>query len=274
MGDEEGPAYKLITKENPDGVNTSRGHTGPGQATYPNGDLYDGVYTEGQRNGWGEYTFANGDKFTGVYEANQKHGLGKMTFSSQFAAGDEDGGGEDGGAPPRGGSYHGYFDSGKRGAPEIKPTPPGETSKSEGTFTYHNQDVYIGQWQEGKKHGKGCYTYAGDGSKLTGEWESGKITSGQWIFPNGTFYSGKFRYNKPFGKGVWVFKNGNQMSGNFDQKPITTGEEAEAPPEEEGGAPPKDPEVKCAFKYGDCVMVKGEGVPRPAKLVTQTARAA
>ena len=56
------------------------------------------------------------------------------------------------------------------------------------------------------------------------------------MFPNGTFYCGKFRlasvilricqlasvialrYNKPYGKGVWVFKNGNQLAGDYLQK--------------------------------------------------------
>merc|ERR1712224_859348 len=147
-----------------------------------------------------------------------------------------------GGGKPRGGFYHGYFTKGLRGSPEIKQEVAGESSKSEGTFQYCNGDVYIGQWKEGKKHGSGTYACAA----------------------NGTFFSGKFRYNKPLGKGVWVFPNGNQLVGEYKQKELV-GEE-EAPVEEaDEGAEKKDPEVECTFVYGDCVVVQGDAPPKGVK---------
>merc|ERR1711920_629852 len=146
----------------------------------------------------------------------------------------------------RGGTYLGHFTAGQRG--RGVESPP-ETA-SEGTFTYVNGDTYVGQWQDGKKQGKGEYTYAKDGTKLAGEWETGKIVSGKWIFPNGTFYSGRFRYNKPFGKGVWVFKNGNQLTGEYIQKEDKTdaddgGGDGDGETEEK-----PDPKVHIYFKHG------------------------
>jgi len=155
----------------------------------------------------------------------------------------------------RAGTYLGYFTAGMRGSKTLD-----SEADSEGTFTYANGDIYVGQWVQGKKHGRGTYNYAKDGTKLVGTWEQGKITSGEWIFPNGTFYSGKFRYNKPFGKGVWVFKNGNQLTGEYVQKEKATDDE---PPAEDDEAPRPDPEVWCSFKHGQHVSVQGGSMVIP-----------
>lgn len=106
-----------------------------------------------------------------------------------------------------------------------------------------------------KEAGKGTYTFAKDQTQLVGEWEQGKITSGKWLFPNGTFYCGKFRYNKPFGKGVWVFKNGNQLMGDYIQKEQPN--EDEPPPDDDGAAQRPDPKVWCQFKPKASVAVRG-----------------
>jgi len=272
MGEEEGEVkYQL---ETPEGIlNSSKKppYTGQGKATYANEDrdTYDGEFVEGYRCGWGTYIFKkNGDTYTGQYEQNLKHGLGKINYSSTFGN-EEDGGEDEGGKAPRGGFYHGYFTKGLRGSPTPQTPVAGQTMQSEGTFTYCNGDVYVGQWQNGKKHGTGTYACSSDKTKLKGEWVEGKMSSGQWIFPNGAFYSGRFRYNKPIGKGVWVFPNGNQLTGEYVQKEMQS-EEGEAPPDEEGGAPKKDPQVECTFKYADCVCVKGDGPPRQVKYIQRT----
>jgi hypothetical protein len=264
MGDEEGGIlYELETPEGK--LDTSKRYTGHGKALYPNDpdrDTYDGEFVEGYRCGWGTYVFKkNGDTYTGQYEQNLKHGLGKMTYASAFGSAEDEGGDEGDGKKPRGGFYHGYFTKGLRGSPESKEVA-GETVKSEGTFTYCNGDVYIGQWKDGKKHGTGVYACSSDSTKLKGEWNKGQISSGQWIFPNGIFYSGKFRYNKPIGKGVWVFPNGNQLMGEYKQKELAGGEEEAV--NEEGGeeGEKKDPEVECTFVYGNCVAVRGDAPPK------------
>ena len=55
---------------------------------------------------------------------------------------------------------------------------------------------------------------------MSGKWENGIILEGDWIFPNGTFFRGKFKGNKPEGSGEWHFTNGNKVKGDFAQTPI------------------------------------------------------
>jgi radial spoke head protein 1 len=53
--------------------------------------------------------------------------------------------------------------------------------------------------------------------KLVGEWKENTILDGKWIFPNGTYYEGKFTNNKPNGEGVWHYPNHNSLKGFYKQ---------------------------------------------------------
>merc|ERR1719482_1952818 len=75
----------------------------------------------------------------------------------------------------RGGTYLGWYTAGMRGMKG----PDGDPNNAEGTFTYSNGDIYVGQWMSGKKYGKGSYSYAKNGTKLVGHWVNGKIVSGE-----------------------------------------------------------------------------------------------
>jgi len=254
MGDEgeEEPKYKLYVKHQEEPLKTgSQNYGGYGKAYYEKGDTYFGNYVQGHRQGRGVYTWKKfGDSYEGEYEDNKKHGFGKFVYRDQLDEEEE----PDEARPPRGGTYIGFYSEGLRGCKESQ--NPSE-SQSEGTFTYVNGDIYVGQWRAGKKNGRGTYTYAKDSTKLVGDWENGKIQVGKWVFPNGTFYSGKFRYNKPYGQGVWVFPNGNQLTGEYTQKD-QPGEDDEPPAEDDENAPPKkDPKVWVNFKFGDAVAVRG-----------------
>lgn len=266
MGEEEDTEekYMLIAKgTDVPRENGSQQYTGLGKAFYLNKDTYDGTFVEGMRRGKGAYSFAkNGDSYDGFYEENKKHGFGKMVYTSK--TGDEEEGEEpDPDKPPRGGTYLGYFAAGKRGAQSVEAIAEG--AATEGTFTYVNGDSYVGQWCAGKKHGKGTYSYAKDGTKMVGEWVAGKMTSGKWIFPNGTFYCGTFKYNKPTGKGVWVFGNGNQLVGEYSQKNQEPAGEDEPPAEDgEEAAPKADPKVWCTFKPEKTVAVRGGSMFAPS----------
>lgn len=63
--------------------------------------------------------------------------------------------------------------------------------------------------------------------QIVGEWEKGEVISGKWIFPNGTYFKGRFEKNKPVGEGIWHFANGNIVKGDFKQSII---EDAEGNP--------------------------------------------
>jgi len=249
MADEEGDQeYKLYpagsTEHRESGSQKFLGH---GDARYKNGDSYVGQFVEGFRKGRGTYTFAkSGDKYEGDYSENAKHGFGKITYLNK--KGDDDDGDEEN-QVERGGTYLGHFSAGMRGCTDPEER---ENGMSEGTFTYVNGDVYVGQWQEGKKHGWGTYSYSKNQTKLIGTWVKGKIINGKWIFPNGTMYVGDFQYNKPCGMGAWVFKNGNQLTGKYLQEEIKD-ENANEDPE----APQPDPKVRCRFEPEKAAMVRG-----------------
>lgn len=251
--DEDAPKYKIFVKGQDAPLEKgSQQYTGFGRAKYENNDTYDGTYVEGLRRGKGAYVWKKfGDSYEGQYEENQKHGFGKLIYRSNIGEDEEP---PEENAPARGGTYLGVFNGGKRGCAQN--ATPGE-SPSDGTFSYVNGDTYVGQWKAGKKHGQGTYTYAKDGTKLVGDWEIGKITIGKWVFPNGSFYAGKFRYNKPHGEGVWVFPNGNQLTGEYIQKE-QPGDDDGAGGDGDENAPPKpDPKVWCRFQYGDAAAVHG-----------------
>ena len=128
------------------------------------------------------------------------------------------------------GEYNGYWENGRR--------------HGEGVFTYPNGDVYSGWWKFGEKEGTGTYQFKATGMKIYGQWKQSKVTTGKWIYPNGTFYEGSFANNKPSGKGKWVFKNGNELDGFYEQKK-TVGEDGDEPPVDEGAE--EGAEVKPKF---------------------------
>uniref|UniRef100_A0A7S0ZZ33 Uncharacterized protein n=1 Tax=Noctiluca scintillans TaxID=2966 RepID=A0A7S0ZZ33_NOCSC len=236
----------------------SANYTGQGKAKYIDGDTYEGTYVEGSRAGKGIYIHKkNGDKYEGHYEQNKKSGFGKMTYSSTLGE-EEDGDEPDPNAPPRGGFYLGFYTNGVRGGKRLPPgdKDPFSDRRTEGTFTYANGDMYVGEWEEGKKHGKGTYSFAKDSTQMIGDWDNGRMTHGQWTFPNGTFYSGKFRYNKPHGKGVWVFKTGNQLVGEYEQKEIAN-EEEEPPLDDAEEVEKPDPKIWCHFRPERETAVRG-----------------
>jgi hypothetical protein len=259
MGDDEEerePQYELYPEgEDKPREEGSQKFTGLGRAKFLNGDAYEGTYVEGMRRGKGTYTFKKfGDVYEGHYEENSKSGFGKMTYKNLKGEDEEEEAEEEEGALPRGGSYLGQYSKGLRGCgPDEDPA----AAPSQGTFSYVNGDQYVGQWRSGKKHGTGTYSYAKDGTKMIGQWENGKIVTGKWVLPNGAFYCGKFRYNKPFGKGVWVFKDGNQVTGEYQQKEQPREDDGGGDEEEEGAPPKPDPKVWCIFKPANSVAVRG-----------------
>lgn len=147
------------------------------------------------------YTYKNGDTYDGEWRENEKHGIGTLNYLNE-------------------GEYFGRFENGKR--------------HGEGVFTYKKtKDVYSGFWKYGEKHGFGTYTFYDSKLKLSGEWEKGKLLKGKWIFPNGIFWEGNFKNNKPVDIGVWHFPNNNTVKGEFKQI-----EDEEAEPNPDTGEKP------------------------------------
>jgi hypothetical protein len=78
-------------------------------------------------------------------------------------------------------------------------------------------DKYVGGYKDGKKHGKGTYTWS-NGNKYVGDWKDGK-RHGQGTFSaaNGDKYVGEWKDHLPNGKGIETFVDGRKPnSGIFE----------------------------------------------------------
>lgn len=190
-GEGELQEYQLINAEG-EALKSSRGYNGKGQAIYTNGDVYKGDFVDGVRHGSGDYTYTNKQPdgegppiaYVGQWEDNEKSGIGQQKYVNV-------------------GDYYGYWEAGKR--------------HGEGVMTYTNLDVYSGNWECGQKSGKGTYIVYKTGEKYVGDFKNGQLVRGKWIYPNGSYFEGKFNQNKPKGAGSWHFANGNVVCGDYTQ---------------------------------------------------------
>jgi hypothetical protein len=60
----------------------------------------------------------------------------------------------------------------------------------------------------------------------------GALTTGKWVWADGTSWHGSFRGNKPYGRGVFYFPNGNMQDGEYVEE--GGGEDADDGGDEEG----------------------------------------
>ncbi len=72
----------------------------------------------------------------------------------------------------------------------------GDCKNGLGTYKWSDGDMYKGEWENGKFHGKGEYFYS-NGSKFVGAYKNGK-KHGQGLFikPNGDKYEGTWELGK------------------------------------------------------------------------------
>lgn len=106
-----------------------------------------------------------------------------------------------------------------------------------GTMKYIDGTTYIGEWENGRIHGKGKLTssngiYDGqwdndtfhgigtmtypNGESYAGEWEHGTaVGMGKLTKPDGTVYSGAFKEGKPNGRGIIIMSDGEKYIGEF-----------------------------------------------------------
>ena len=63
-----------------------------------------------------------------------------------------------------------------------------------GTHTQADGSKYVGEFKDGKKHGKGTFTEIRYGVKYEGKWKNGRRHGkGIFTFPDGTVYEGRFK---------------------------------------------------------------------------------
>ena len=74
--------------------------------------------------------------------------------------------------------------------------------------------------KEGKKHGKGTFTFS-NGEKFVGEWGGENYNGhGTYTFPDGERYEGDFKEGQYHGQGILTLPDGGELVGEFrDQEP-------------------------------------------------------
>ena len=157
-------------------VGTFKNHypNGQGVATYANGEKYVGEFKDGKKHGQGAYTYNNGDAYTGEFKAGKFYGKGTFTYSN---------------GETRQGIWENNTFVGVKSVVDVEdkkePLPPSpllsckgtyppEWTNCQGTVTYSNGKKYIGNWEDGKQHGKGAEVYP-DGKVVKGIWKDGVL---------------------------------------------------------------------------------------------------
>ena len=80
---------------------------------------------------------------------------------------------------------------------------------------FYNGDKYVGDVQNGKRHGHGVYYYD-SGDKYTGNWNMGKQEGhGVYVYANGDRYVGEWFGGKHDGAGTYYFKSGKIFQGTY-----------------------------------------------------------
>ena len=86
---------------------------------------------------------------------------------------------------------------------QLKTTKPSVESNFR-KHTYPDGGVYEGNWEEGKRNGKGKHTYS-NGNTYDGDWKNDKRNGkGKSTYPSGAVYEGDFKDDKRNGKGKYT----------------------------------------------------------------------
>ena len=190
---------------------------GAGIYSYGNGDRYCGGWKNGLPHGRGVFTSFTGASYDGEFVDGQRHGLGIMTFSD-------------------GSIYNGYWRSNmKHGKGEITILTKSlfnEQDDHSNTIIDTGVYVYKGNWINDIMDGKGEIIYT-DGSSFEGSIKDGKRDGrGTYTFsPGGEQFSGKFIADAIFAAtsndpltGTVFMKNTSIISSDEIMIPIATGD--------------------------------------------------
>lgn len=149
---------------------------------------FDGCWRDGMRHGEGRCTFADGAAYAGSWSGDRAHGHGRL--KARYSS-------------PR----------------SLPPSPVQPTRSSclpaAPLAQYASGDLYDGEWREGKKHGKGRFSFA-SGSTYEGEWrDDRRHGEGMLSYSDGDRYQGGWREDKKHGTGVCTFSDGVVYNGGW-----------------------------------------------------------
>ncbi|KAF3704606.1 Radial spoke head 10 -like protein B [Channa argus] len=166
---------------------TSEGQLhGEGVAFFEGGHIYKGAFSRGLMDGLGIFTWSNGLKYEGEFVCNTPMGKGTYIW-------------------PDGSSYNGDVYKGMR--------------HGSGTYKCAKPFVsYKGQWDFGKRHGKGIVYYnQNQTSWYKGDWvKNNREGWGVRCYPSGNIYYGEWKNNHRHGQGTmkWL-RLGQQYDGEW-----------------------------------------------------------
>jgi radial spoke head protein 1 len=98
----------------------------------------------------------------------------------------------------------------------------------EATATFGNQDTYTGEYKDGKRHGKGVYTFFAASQGNEEDEEEGNPVSydgdyseckrngvGTFKYPDKSVYLGEWVNNQRHGQGTYTYPNGDKYCGSW-----------------------------------------------------------
>uniref|UniRef100_A0A8C3SXZ0 Radial spoke head 10 homolog B2 n=1 Tax=Chelydra serpentina TaxID=8475 RepID=A0A8C3SXZ0_CHESE len=176
----EEPILTQLIVENYEGEKVHGLYDGEGVAYFQGGNIYRGMFSEGLMHGHGTYTWADGVKYEGNFVKNVQMYNGSYTW-------------------PDGSMYEGEVKNGVR--------------HGYGIYKCGTHPVsYVGQWCEGKRHGKGTIYYNREGTSwYEGDWVN-NIKDGWGIrcYKSGNIYEGQWEKNVRRGEGRMRWLTTNQ----------------------------------------------------------------
>jgi basic membrane protein A len=99
--------------------------------------------------------------------------------------------------------------------PACKGTDVFKWSNCTGTKTFPSGAKYVGEFKDGKLHGRGTGTFA-NGNKYVGEWKDDKRNGqGTATFADGNKYVGEYKDDKRNGQGTFTFADGSMEVGEY-----------------------------------------------------------
>ncbi|QKZ11373.1 M48 family metalloprotease [Spirosoma sp. KUDC1026] len=106
----------------------------------------------------------------------------------------------------------------------------GDCEDGKGIFVYPTRERYVGEFEEGDKHGEGTEYYADGKLKYKGNFRDNlRSDYGVYFYRNGDKYAGWFQKNVPNGKGIYQFADGARLTATFKNgQPLPGGSYAAA----------------------------------------------
>jgi hypothetical protein len=160
-------------------TSSNRPH-GKGQITWEyTGDIYDGEWRHGNQHGHGRIKYATGDVFEGSFKNDLKHGRGTYQWKD-------------------GRQYDGLYVNDRSEDPN-------------GTLTWKNGTLFVGQFARGQRSGKGVIRFPNN-VRYQGDFLNGKYNGfGTCTFQDGRVYTGYWKRGKAHGKGKLTEADGTVL---------------------------------------------------------------